>query len=93
MLHIIKTQSGLKDMIDLIQDNDDILLIEDAVYAFFRQSSVIHQLKDQKDRCWALQEDLTARGLSFKSTCDFQSIDFNGFVLLTEQSEQSITWE
>lgn len=93
MLHIIKTQSGLDDAIHLIQTNDDVLLLEDAVYALFRQSSSQIAWKDQKDHCWALKEDLMARGLTLPHELIFQVVDFDGFVSLTEQHLQSITWD
>lgn len=93
MLHIIKTQSGLDDAIPLIQPDDDILLVEDAVYALFRQSSPLVDLKDQKDHCWVLKEDLLARGLTLSTHDYFQCVDFEGFVFLTEQHFQSITWD
>lgn len=93
MLHIIKSQSGLTDAINLIQPNDSVLLVEDAVYALFRQSSPLIGLKDQKDRCWVLQEDLAARGLVDSANVDAQLTDFKGFVYLTEQHAQSITWD
>ena len=48
MLHIIKSQSGLTDAINLIQPDDAVLLVEDAVYALFHQSSPLIGLKDQK---------------------------------------------
>ena len=46
MLHIIKSQSGLTDAINLIQPDDAVLLVEDAVYALFHQSSPLIGLKD-----------------------------------------------
>ncbi|MGV3002186.1 sulfurtransferase complex subunit TusB [Vibrio sp. E150_018] len=93
MLHIIKSQSGLADAINVIQPDDAILLIEDAVYALFRQSSLLTGLKDQKDRCWVLQEDLGARGLVGLASVSAQLTDFKGFVYLSEQHSQSITWD
>lgn len=93
MLHIIKTQSGLDDAIHLIQPADDVLLVEDAVYALFRQSSSLIGWKDQKDHCWVLQQDLMARGLTLSHESNFQAVDFDDFVFLTEQHLQSITWD
>lgn len=93
MLHIIKSQSGLTDAINLIQPDDAVLLVEDAVYALFRQSSPLIGLKDQKDRFWVLQEDLVARGLVDLAKVDAQLTDFKGFVYFTEQHAQSITWD
>ena len=93
MLHIIKSQSGLTDAINFIQPDDAVLLVEDAVYALFHQSSPLIGLKDQKDRCWVLQEDLLARGLVELANVDAQLTDFKGFVYLTEQHAQSITWD
>lgn len=93
MLHIVKTQQSLADCLAFIQAGDDILLIEEAVYALFRQNDLRDSLKDHQDHCWALTQDMQARGLSFDGRDDFQLVDFTGFVSLTEQHLQSMTWD
>lgn len=93
MLHIIKTHTGLLDSLPLSQADDDILLIEDAVYALFRQDGLFESLKDRQDLVYVLEEDACARGLNLEAMKLFQKVDFIGFVSLTEQHLQSMTWD
>ncbi|MDF5049111.1 DsrH/TusB family sulfur metabolism protein, partial [Vibrio parahaemolyticus] len=47
MLHIIKTVSALEDAMPLCSEQDDILLIEDAVYAANSQHKACSHLKNR----------------------------------------------
>ncbi|MFV0574935.1 MAG: sulfurtransferase complex subunit TusB [Vibrio sp.] len=93
MLHIIKTESGLVDALNYMDQEDQILLIEEAVFAIFRPNSVLTQQKDLNDHTWVLEADLIARGLTLSPDSKIQSIDFTGFIYLTEQAKSSMTWE
>ncbi|WP_105902908.1 sulfurtransferase complex subunit TusB [Vibrio gangliei] len=92
MLHIIKSQQGLQSAISLSQENDAFLLVEDAVYLAVQAQMDIFTANDLQDRCWVLGEDVEARGVGLSPHWQAQCIDFVGFVGLTEQHVQSMTW-
>lgn len=93
MLHIIKSIDAIGDSIQFSHPDDRFILVEAAVYGLISQKVLVGVLKDHLDRCYALEADVQARGLSVQSIKSSKVIDFNGFVFLTEKHEQTITWE
>jgi tRNA 2-thiouridine synthesizing protein B len=93
MLHIIKTQSAIADAMSYVSDNDAILLVEDAVYVSNTEHSGFTHLSKSISQCFVLEADLNARGVVSFVNSNIQVVDFLGWVALTEQYQQSMTWE
>ncbi|MEL7293177.1 MAG: sulfurtransferase complex subunit TusB [Pseudomonadota bacterium] len=91
MLHIIKSVSALSEAVRLCQQHDELLLIEEAVYAAIPQHSAFHQLK--KRSVFALKNDLDARGIPHRISPSIDVVDYVGFVALTVKQDKSLTWD
>ncbi|PFG55128.1 tRNA 2-thiouridine synthesizing protein B [Vibrio sp. ES.051] len=91
MLHIIKTVSGLEDAILVCSVHDDILLIEDAVYAANSQHRAFSQLKSSS--VFALESDIHARGMANRISPSISVVNYLGFVELTAKQDKSSTWD
>lgn len=96
MLHIIKHHRSLAEALLYSTESDDILLLEDAVYAALPEHKS-HALIADKRNVFCLSEDVVARGLTLsKEATSFNEVtlvDFTGFVYLTEKQAQSFTWD
>ncbi len=88
-LHLIQrspfSNSALKDCLTIIDSKDSILLMEDGVYGL--QHTLMQQAQST---AYALQEDITARGLTSKS--GIKEIDYCEFVTLCSQHKHVISW-
>lgn len=77
-------------------ESDDILLLEDGVYAALPEHKS-HTLIVDNPNVFCLSEDAVARGLKLpkKATSlnKVRVIDFAGFVDLTAKQAQSLTWD
>ncbi|NVD07640.1 sulfurtransferase complex subunit TusB [Vibrio sp. JPW-9-11-11] len=91
MLHIIKSVAALSDAVRLCQTQDELLLVEEAVYAAIPQHSAFHQLK--KLSVFALKNDLDARGIRHRISPSIKVVDYAGFVELTVKQAKSLTWD
>ena len=96
MLHIVTTtdtfmQSGVS-CLDYIDQNDVILLSQDAVYAANTKHALYPRLMELAVQIFVLEEDLRARGVPVSFLSDCKLIDFNGFVELTEEHASTLTW-
>ena len=88
-LHLIQrspfSNSALQDCLNIIDSQDSILLMEDGVYG------LQHKLLQQTQlTTYALQEDITARGLHAKEC--IKEIDYVEFVNLCSQHKHVISW-
>ncbi|WP_426417716.1 sulfurtransferase complex subunit TusB [Aestuariirhabdus sp. LZHN29] len=98
MLHIVnKPDSGsdaLRRCLNLALPDASLLLIEDGVFNVLPGSSGFQLLCEQPStlRIYALQEDLRARGLSELLPEQVTPVDYDGFVVLTEQHTKSLSW-
>ncbi|MGM0542328.1 MAG: sulfurtransferase complex subunit TusB [Pseudomonadota bacterium] len=93
-LHILTTAPSsdpARQVEQALNAGDTLLLIEAGVTAAL----------DPQLNCWTqtaytvllLEEDLIARGLaSIAQTHRLATVNMDGFVALTEQHEQSVTW-
>ena len=90
MLHIIKTVSALEDAMPLCSAQDDILLIEDAVYAANSQHKASH-LKNRS--VFVLESDIHARGIANRISPSLTIVNYSGFVELTVKQDKSLTWD
>tara|TARA_Y100001956_G_scaffold39372_1_gene38674 strand:- start:115 stop:390 length:276 start_codon:yes stop_codon:yes gene_type:complete len=90
MLHIIKSVQALSNAILVCDNGDDLLLIEDAVYAVNPKHHAHHLLKGHS--CAVLASDLAARAMANRVSSQLAVVDYCGFVDLTIKHPQSLTW-
>ncbi len=74
------------------QEKDDILLMEDAVYAGVVSHSMSSLLLEADNLVFLLLEDVQARGLEGLVSPAYTLISYSGFVELTAENEKSMTW-
>ncbi|WED26458.1 sulfurtransferase complex subunit TusB [Vibrio sp. DW001] len=91
MLHIVKHYRSLDEASANVVKGDDLLLVEDAVYAAVKGHKANAYLVATTNAPYSLIADVEARGLLLESTQ--KTVDFVGFVELTEKHSSSITWE
>lgn len=91
MLHIIKHYHSLLEAISTAVEGDVILLVEDGVYAAVKGHKANPELLSTSVPIYSLLPDVEARGLLLDNHTT--SVDFAGFVTLTEKHISSITWE
>lgn len=90
MLHIIKSVSALSEAVRVCGENDELLLIEDAVYAVNPQHHAYPLLKGHD--CSVLVADLAARAMTNRVSAQLTVVDYRGFVEMTVKHPQSLTW-
>jgi len=91
MLHIIKTVSALEEAVVVYSEQDDILLIEDAVYAANPQHRAFSHIKNTT--VFALESDVQARGIANRISPSVKVVSYSGFVELTVKQDKSLTWD
>ncbi|MGY3685794.1 sulfurtransferase complex subunit TusB [Vibrio coralliilyticus] len=91
MLHIVKSVAALEDVVKVYADGDALLLIEDAVYAVNPQHKTYPLIKGVNT--FVLQSDLAARGILNRMSPSIEMVDYEGFVDLTSEQENSLTWD
>lgn len=96
MLHTISTSPfqthALLQCLRYIGQDDEILLIQDAVVAGIEKNTWSEAIKASGVKIYLLATDLAARGLSEKADGDFEVIDLKGFVALTVKHETQMKW-
>jgi tRNA 2-thiouridine synthesizing protein B len=85
MLHIVNQTTALHRCLASMQDNDVILLTQNGVIAG------INQIPDHIT-CYALNADVTARGITDQIAKHIQLISYDQFVDLTIQHHPILTW-
>ncbi len=91
MLHIVKTDQALTEACRVFSQQDEMVLIEQAVYAANPQHHAFPLLQGRKVA--VLQSDTEARGIVNRISSNFAIIDYSGWVDLTAAHASSITWE
>ncbi len=97
MLHIINksplTNGSLESCLNTATGGD-IILIEDAVYAATRGTSVESKLRAAigKFKVYVLMPDLEARGLGDRLLDGVSPVDYGGFVDLTSNNKTCQSW-
>ena len=90
MLHVVSqspfSDTRLKSCLELMQADDQLLLLQDAVIAA-TTSHWIQQLQGKE--IYVSQEDLTARGLTAKIGIP---IDMTGYVALVVKYNSPLCW-
>lgn len=91
-LHLINKSSENSacwtDMEHTFSAGDSLLLIENAVYAV---RTLPAEFCDDK-KCYALLADLEARGLNTESSPHIETVDDKGFVTLTTEYDNVVSW-
>lgn len=91
MLHIVKTVQSLADVLLVVTDKDEVLLVEQAVYAANPHHQVYSSVKGLNVS--VLDADADARGIANRISPSVARVSFEGFVELTANHLNSITWE
>ena len=92
-LHTISKSPSAKlldSCLEVIDEKDGLLFLEDGVYFAlngFNKSEV-----GKSYNCYALKEDLFARGIELNSSDDISVIDYPGFVDLCEHYGKVVNW-
>ncbi|WP_163648614.1 sulfurtransferase complex subunit TusB [Modicisalibacter sp. 'Wilcox'] len=94
LLHLLNRSPAssrlIQDVLRAMGPEDRLLLIESGVYgAAPPQSACFETLKG---RCYALQEDLTSRGLAERQADWIIPVDMAGFVALTAETQRTVSW-
>lgn len=94
ILHILSkapSSSASTQMQQAIGEQDTVLLIEEAVTAALDPSWAAWQ--QCQSRIFLLSEDLISRGLArIAAENGLPTLGMDGFVVLTEQYEKTVTW-
>ena len=88
MLHIINQSKNIQRCLQSMQKNDVILLIQDGVIAALKNS----ELMASNILCYALEEDVIARGLQDQMSPQIKLINYAQFVELTLQHHPILSW-
>ena len=91
MLHIVKTVQALEDVSRVATETDKVLLVEQAVYAANPQHVAFPRVKGLNTS--VLEADIEARGIANRISPSIVRVDFEGFVELTVEQPNSVTWE
>ncbi|MFK8067861.1 MAG: sulfurtransferase complex subunit TusB [Gammaproteobacteria bacterium] len=95
-LHIINSlpmmRSCLQQCLSVIQKNDAIILIENAVIAAKKNNQNEELIKNNKN-VFVLQADLKARAIKPDQIINnVELVDYSGFVKLTVKYNNTLTW-
>lgn len=88
------SQDTLRSCLRVVSGQDSILLIEDGVYAALDDSACSELIKEalQRVAVYSLLPDLKARGITERIIAGIQTIDYAGFVDLTEKHDVVQSW-
>ncbi|ALB23455.1 tRNA 2-thiouridine synthesizing protein B [Piscirickettsia salmonis] len=94
-LHLIQSSpyqsSALSRCLTQLENQDGILLLENGVYGACNAYSLSTQIHPLSSPCFALRADLTARGITDTDPM-ITMIDYQAFVDLIAQFDNSLTW-
>ena len=92
-LHTISktpTSNLLTSCLEAITEDDGVLFLEDGAYYIWKDiKGLIHT---EQYECYALKEDLLARGVEITSIKGVNLVDYAAFVDLCEKYEKIINW-
>lgn len=95
ILHIINKSplqhSALNDALPFINEDDQVILIDDGVYAAISGTPGINKIKAIKCQCLALHDDIEMRGIKNIDT-SVQTITMNDFVERVFNASKNISW-
>ena len=92
-LHIItrsdSQSQSINHCLSFVSENDILLFIEDGTYCILN-NALSERILSKGIQCYYLEADIAARGLLADD--DVQTVDYNGFVMLTANCNPSQTW-
>ena len=92
-LHTISktpTSNLLTSCLEAIAKDDGVLFLEDGVYYIWKDIKDL--IYTERYECYALKEDLLARGIEITSIEGVNLVDYPVFVELCEKYEKIINW-
>lgn len=95
MLHTLAhspSQIDFPAFLRTIGGQDVVLLLQDGVLAGTRSNRYISALLALNVAVYAVDVDVLARGLAGYMAEQVELIDYQGFVALTEQQKQQVSW-
>ncbi|TDX29072.1 tRNA 2-thiouridine synthesizing protein B [Modicisalibacter xianhensis] len=94
LLHILNRSPASSrvpfDALRAMGDDDRLLLLEDGVYGAV--APLAETFAAIRGRVFVLKEDLVSRGLEHRQAETMELVDMQGFVALTEQAIQTVSW-
>ncbi len=90
MLHIVKSIHSLTELVSLYKEGDQVILVEDAVYASNAQHPAFPILKSLA--VCVLAADVQARGIQNRVSPSITLVDFSAWVDLSAEQANSLTW-
>lgn len=94
LLHVLNrspaTSRVYQQALAAMSPDDRLLLVEDGVQGALPQQ--VRYFAELEGRLFALKEDLAARGMLGHCAGEVQVVDVDGFVLLTEEAERTVSW-
>ncbi|WFM69718.1 sulfurtransferase complex subunit TusB [Halomonas sp. CKK8] len=94
LLHVVNrspaTSRVYQQALAGMSPEDRLLLIEDGVQGALPQ--LVRYYTGLEGRLFALKEDLESRGLLGRCDASVQVVDVDGFVVLTEEAERTVSW-
>ncbi len=96
ILHLVSKSPTQNDALDrclsVINDQDQLLLLQEGVYAGIQHSDSLKKISTVKITVFALNDDVCARGLTNHWDSVIECIDYATFVTLTEKASKVISW-
>ncbi|MFO8046840.1 MAG: sulfurtransferase complex subunit TusB [Halomonas sp.] len=94
LLHILNrspaTSEVYRQALAVMGPDDRLLLIEDGVQGAV--GALVDRFCGLEGRLYAQQEDLVARGLVPLCAPSVVRVDVEGFVMLTEDAQRTVSW-
>lgn len=91
-LYIVNRVDRLREVADLMTQDDRLLLIEDGVYGVVQEKYTVILPQHLYSQTFCLYEDAKTRGLLPLSHPAVQWVDVEGFIALTERCATCLTW-
>lgn len=98
MLHIINKTNFIESqnlsVLQVIKPEDALLFLADGVYLLHKTNPHVEILLSHIDseRIFVLEPDVTARGLKDLINNEIKLVDYDDFVVLTEQYHPTMNW-
>lgn len=90
-LHLVKspiTPMQLEKLCAMVASDDGLLLMQDACYSL-KSKAITDYLSELGNPCYVIAADLTGRNIT---TSQCQAIDYDKFVELTLEYQNTISW-
>lgn len=95
MLHTLSRspwQCDIENLLRMVRDGDELLLIQDGVFAAVAGGRFVEILNAAPIKVLALKEDLIARGLIGQISTNIDVVDYTDFVNLAVKHTGQMSW-